>query len=85
MQSYHLEFEVSGCNNEVAALQSDHYTEILLYWCYSDFENERLRQLNESTQNFFILVFFFCTCHLPGGGTRNLLCCYGGADIIWHF
>ena len=26
MQSYHLGLELGGCNNEVAALKSDHYT-----------------------------------------------------------
>jgi len=28
MQSYHLGLELGGCNDEVAALQSDHYTEV---------------------------------------------------------
>ena len=31
MQSYHLGLELGDCNNEVAALQSDHSTEVPLY------------------------------------------------------
>ena len=27
----HLELELGGCNNEVAVLQSDRYTEVSLY------------------------------------------------------
>ena len=30
MQSYHLGLELGGCDNEVAALQSDYYTEVPL-------------------------------------------------------
>ena len=29
-----LGLELSGCSNEVAALQSDHYTEVPLYYMY---------------------------------------------------
>ena len=31
MEFCHLELELSGCNKEVAALHSDHYTQVLLY------------------------------------------------------
>ena len=31
MELCHLELELDGCNNEVAALQSDSYTEVPLY------------------------------------------------------
>ena len=30
MELWCLEVELDGCNNEVAALQSDHYTEVPL-------------------------------------------------------
>ena len=31
MDLSHLGLELGGCNNEVAALHSDHYTEVPLY------------------------------------------------------
>ena len=34
MLSYHLGIELGGCNNEAAALQSDHYTEVPTVYIY---------------------------------------------------
>ena len=34
MLLYHKWTSVSGCNNEVAAFLSDHYTEVSLYYFY---------------------------------------------------
>ena len=33
MDLSHLGLKLGGCNNEVAALQSDHNTEVTLYMC----------------------------------------------------
>ena len=37
MDLSHLGLELGGCNNEVAVLQSDHYTDVPLYLPFKKF------------------------------------------------